>query len=183
MEAQAKEMMQAILGRRTARRFQHKDVSDEIIMQLMGAAFSAPTRLGRKPWQFVVIRSPEIKAQLGKLLRLEDAYLHAPVFVAVCAEKGVTETWDLDAGAATQNLLVAASAMGLASAWIASPINPAWERLSEVFFKLTRAPAGIGLVAIVALGYPAEELPAHTEQEVYEQQKVHFENWNDTRGA
>ena len=182
MEAQAKDMLGTILARRTTPKFLAKEVPPAAIAQLMQMAMFAPTRHGRRPWQFLVMRKPELKAELASALRLEPDYGKAPVYVAILGERSTSDAWDLDGGAAAQNLLVAATAMGLGSAWIASPVNPLWDKLEGVLAKATHTPADLGLVAILAPGYPAEELPAHTEEEVYEQHRVHFGTWGSTRG-
>ena len=182
MATQGNEMLETILARRTAHSFQKKEVDDAAIAQLLQMAMLAPTRLGRRPWHFIVIRNAESKAKLAALLRLDANLAEAPVFIAVLGEKRITDAWDLDGGAATQNLMVAATAMGLATAWIASPVNPIWDRLDGELAQLAHIPVEVGLVAILAVGYPAEPMPAHTEAEVYEQQRVHFERWGNTLG-
>jgi len=182
MEAQGKDMLGTILARRTTRKFLAQAVPDTTIVQLMQMAMFAPTRLGRRPWQFIVMRKPEVKAQVASALHLEADYAAAPIYVAVLGDKEATDAWDLDGGAAAENLLVAATAMGLGSAWIASPVNPLWDKLDALLTQLTHKPPAMGLVGILAVGYPAEAEPAHTEGEVYEQHRVHFETWGATRG-
>jgi nitroreductase len=182
METQGNAMLDTILARRTASKFAAKAVADATIREVIQSAMYAPTRLGRRPWHFLVMQSAASKAQLVSSLRLDAAIAEAPVLVAVLGEKRITDTWDLDAGAATQNMLVAATAMGLASAWIASPVNPLWDKLGDLLSALAHIPVDVGVAAIVALGYPAEALPAHTQVEVYEQHRVHFERWGNTLG-
>ncbi len=182
MGTQGNVMVDTILARRTAFQFAAKEVTEATISQLVQSAMYAPTRLGRKPWHFLVLRGAAAKGQLVAALRLDAAMAQAPVLVAVLGEKRITDTWDLDAGAATQNLLVAATAMGLASAWIASPVNPMWDKLDGVLAQMAHIPVEIGVAAIVALGYPVEPAQPHTEAEVYEQHRVHFERWGNTLG-
>jgi len=182
MEAQAMDMLGTILARRTTRKFLAKEVPDDVILRLMQMAMFAPTRLGRRPWEFIVMRKPEVKARVASALRLEADYAGAPVYVAVLGDKEATDSWDLDGGAAAENLLIAATSMGLGTAWIASPVNPLWDRLDALLTEVTHKPPAMGLVAILALGYPAEAEPAHTADEVYEQHRVHFETWGATRG-
>jgi nitroreductase len=182
MEVQAKEMLDAILRRRTTSTFTNKPVSDETIAQLMQMAMFAPTRLGRRPWQFVVLQDAQIRQKLGSALKLGPDTMAAPVLVAMCGDKRLSDAWDLDAVAAAQNLMVAATTIGLGTAWVAGPVNPLWEHFGELFAKTLNVPAGIGLVALLAIGYPADAKPSHTEADVYEQSHVHFERWGNTRG-
>lgn len=175
-------MLDTLLRRRTTRKFLKKDVPDEIVEQIVQMAMFAPTRLGKRPWHFVVLRDENTKKHLANVLRLSQGVVEAPVLIAVCADRRASETGDLDAAAATQNLLVAATALGLGSAWVAGSVIPLWEEANQAFIRAVRAPEDIMFVSLVALGYPAEEVPAHTEQEVYEQHRVHFERWGNTRG-
>lgn len=182
MEEQKNVMIDTILRRRTARKFLKKPVPKSVIEDLLQMAMFAPTRLGKRPWHFIVIQDSDVKARLVKSLQISPEFADAPAFIAVTGEKGVSETWDLDAAAATQNLLIAATGSGIASAWIAGMVNPAWDKANDVFVEAIQSPKEVALVALVAIGYPAEELPAHTPAEVYEQHRAHFERWGNTVG-
>jgi len=178
-----REVLNTILRRRTTRKFSNEDVSEQTIEQVLEMAMFAPTRLGEQPWHFIVIRDEDIKRRLRSSLRVSDGCGEAPVLVAVYAERNGTHQWDLDAGAATQNLLLAATALGLGSAWIANPTSADWATTSDWFCKIIGGPDNVSLVALVALGYPAEELPAHTESEVYDEDVVHFERVSPQHGT
>jgi nitroreductase len=140
-------------------------------------AMYAPTRLGKRPWHFVVIRDQETGQRLRKSLRVNENFGEAPVLVAVLAEagKGFPRQWDLDAAAATQNMLLAATALGVGSSWVANPTSPAWSRASDWLCDQLGAPSNMTLVSLVALGHAVETPPPHTPDEVYDQKAVHHE--------
>ena len=168
-------ILDSILRRRTTIKFSRKPVAGKTIENVLEMAMFAPSRLGQRPWEFVVIRDPDIQQKLRSSLHVRKGYGEAPVLVAVVANTSNGYQWDLDAGAATQNLLIAATAYGLGSAWIANPTSEEWATTSDWLCEGIGAPDDARLIALVALGHPAEELPPHTAEEVYDEKAVHFE--------
>ena len=168
-------ILDSLLRRRTTVKFSHKPVAGKTIENVLEMAMFAPSRLGQRPWEFVVIRDPEIQKQLRASLHVRKGYGEAPVLIAVTADTSNGYQWDLDAGAATENLLVAATAYGLGSAWVANPTSEEWATTSDWLCEIVGAPDNVRLVALVALGHAAEALPPHTPDEVYDKNAVHFE--------
>lgn len=172
---QNEEILESILSRRTTRTFSNRPVAGKTIEHVLEMAMFAPSRLGQRPWQFVVIRDPETRRRMRESLRVRNGYADAPVLVAVVAVTGGSPQWDLDAGAATENLLIAASSHGLGSAWIANPASEEWATTSDWLCETIGAPDNVRLVALIALGHPKTALPPHTAEEVYDRKAVHFE--------
>lgn len=174
-------MFDTILRRRTVHRFEKREIPNETIEQLLQTAMFAPTRLGKRPWHFVVITDTEMKRKLTQALAISDEFAGAPVFVTVLAER-LSSEWDLDAAAATENLLIAATALGLGSAWLGGRHAAGAVDASRTFSELAKVPKEVELVSVVALGYPAEEIMPRSQTEAYEQHRVHFERWGNTKG-
>jgi nitroreductase len=168
-------VLNSILRRRTTIKFSRKPVASETIENILQMAMFAPSRLGQRPWEFVVIRDSEMQKRLRTSLRVRKGYGEGPVLIAVTANTSNGYQWDLDAGAATENLLIAATAHGLGSAWVANPTSEEWATTSDWLCEIIGAPEEVRLVALVALGHPAEELPPHTAEGVYDRNAVHFE--------
>jgi len=175
-------VLEGILRRRTVRRFTSEPVDDSLVEGLLESAMRAPTRLGSRPWHFFVIRKPEAKQRLLTLLQADPSLAEAPAFVLVAAERDRSVEWDLDAAAATENLLLAAASVGLGSTWIASNLASVLDRGGTTFREIVRAPEYFGLVSLVALGYAQEPQDPHKPEDVYMQDRAHFGKWGGTRG-
>ena len=153
------ELFEAIRGRRSVRRFQEKDVPQELITQLIDAARWAPSAGNLQPWEFVVVRDPELKKALARAALNQMFIAQAPVVIVVCADeirsgsvygpRGSTLYCIQDTAAATQNLLLAAHALGLGACWVGAFSEDEVRRVLGI-------PLGVRPVAIVPVGYPAE---------------------------
>ena len=159
-----------ILSRRSIRRFTAEKSSENQIRLLLEAAMAAPTALNLQPWHFVVVQDPEKLAELRKILPFGK--MAAPLAISVCGNLGsvkklVTERfWVQDCSAATENLLLAANALGLGAVWCGvHPIN----RLESSVRKILRMPETVIPLNIVYVGHPAEEKPARTQ---YDEAKI-----------
>jgi len=167
------QMLRTILARRTHTAFQDTPVPESALNHILSAGMLAPTRFHQRPWHFIILRDAEVKQEIASALRLKPSLAGAPIWIAVVAEEDGPAAWDLDAAAAAQSMLIAATALGLGSAWLMPWLgNPdALERVEQ----LLGLPANVHLAMILAVGFPAEELPAHREEGVYESSRVHLE--------
>jgi nitroreductase len=168
------EALEAILTRRSIRKYTDKAVPKEAVEKLLEAAMSAPSAMNSQPWEFVVIRDR------AKLLALRDAHPYAQMLtearlaVAVCgvlARESYPGYWMIDCSAATQNLLLAAHALGLGAVWLG--VHPRPERI-EPISRLLELPEGVIPLALVAVGYPAERKEPSRR---FESGRIHFEHW------
>jgi len=89
----------------------------------------------------------------------------------VCGNERASHHWVADASAATQNLLLAVTALDLGAVWVG--IYPGADR--EAYVRQVLAiPDEIRVLCLVPIGYPAESKSARTQ---YEESKVHYERW------
>lgn len=150
-------------GRRSVRRFEgDRDVSDEMVGRLLQAAISAPSAGNRQPWHFFVVRKAETKLGLAQAAWGQHFVAEAPVVIVVCADplrsgarygrRGMELYCLQDTAAATQNILLAAVALGLGACWVG-----AFDE--QVAAKVLDLPSHLRPVAIVPIGYPAELPP------------------------
>ncbi|MBC7131114.1 nitroreductase family protein [Candidatus Bathyarchaeota archaeon] len=154
------EVFEAIKGRRSVRSFRETPVSDDIVKQLIDAARWAPSAGNIQPWEFIIVRKPEIKHRLAEAALGQFFIEEAPVVIVVCANelrsaqgygmRGRTLYCIQDTAAATQNIHLAAYSMGLGTCWVGA------FREEEVRHILG-IPQGIRPVAIIPVGYPAEK--------------------------
>jgi nitroreductase len=141
----------------------------------------APNRLNRQPWRFVVIRDKKLQQLLADLLRIHPYLEVAPVVIAVCALPEASLTWMMDISAATENMLLAATAMGLAGTWVGEPDSVLWNMCEEMLHDALGIPLNVRIPALVALGYPAEGLPAHGRHDRFDRTKVHYGKWGELK--
>lgn len=152
--------LKVIMNRTSCRVFQHKEVEQEKIEQLLRAAMAAPTALNAQPWHFIVINDPEIMKQLSTPSPHTGFLESAPLAIALCGDMNKKanaiegQYWEHDVCAATENLLLAAEALGLGATWTGS--YPVKERM-ETDKKALQLPDHIIPISIVAIGYPAME--------------------------
>jgi nitroreductase len=177
MAEKSNEVLDTIMRRRTVRKFIKKDVPQEVIDQLVQAALYAPTRLGKRPWHFILISDAKVKESLASVLKLHPVVAEAPAVIAICGNRNASTTWNLDCAAAAENILIAAASLGLGAAWIGGHSTALWEAVDSVFAEAVCSPAEIGLLSLIAIGYASEELPAHTEKDVWNPNRVHYEKW------
>jgi len=165
------DVFEAIKGRRSVRAFTNKPVSDEEVMKLIDAARWAPSAGNIQPWEFVVVRDPEIKRG-PSVAALDQTFIEeAPVVIVVCANqlrsgsgygsRGVNLYCLQDTAAAIQNMLLAAHALGLATCWIGAFYE-------EEARKVLHIPNGVRPIAIIPVGHPAEKPEAPERRPISE---------------
>ena len=98
--------------------------------------------------------------------------LEAPLCIAVCGDKTIsTRYWVQDCSAATENLLLAAVAVGLGAVWLG--VYPREERVRAIR-KVLNIPETIVPLNLISIGHPAEEKEPRTQ---YDELRVHREHW------
>jgi nitroreductase len=138
--------IEAIKSRRSCRDFLPDEVDKAVIEDLIDCARFAPTGRGEQPWEFVVVTERALRARIAALATYGKFIAQAPVCVAVFCK--ATTYYLEDGSAATQNILLAATAHGLASCWVAGDKKA----YAEEVRTLLGAPEGYKLVSLVAVG-------------------------------
>jgi len=165
-------MIDAILARRSIRRYTDEPVSDADIRTLLEAGMSAPSGSNRKPWHFVTVTDRAMLDALADSAPYWKMLAEAPLAIVVCGDPAISEKyWDQDAVAATENILIAVSMMGLGAVWLGS--HPTPERMDSVR-SIVGVPANIVPVTVLSIGHPAEEKEARTQ---YDEERVHRGQW------
>ncbi|MBN1218244.1 MAG: nitroreductase family protein [Anaerolineae bacterium] len=197
-------MLDMMRKRRTIRQFTDEDVSPEQVETLLEMAMCAPNRLDRRPWHFVVIRDKELQKQLAGILRVHPYLEKAPVLIAVCGLPDVSRTWLMDISAATENMVLAATALGLGATWLGCPGDVLWDRCEKMLLNALGIPRDnrgviqrvlgrwnrwfwgeatklsfqtIRIPALVAVGHPAQEPPPHSKHDRFDATRVHYGRW------
>ncbi len=165
-----------LFSRRSVRVYQHVDVSDDLVRDLLEAAMSAPSAVAKDPWEFIVIRQPEILAKIADGLPNGKMLTDAPVGIVICGDLNRAHDGQLsymlqDCSAAIENLLLAATALGLGACWLG--VHPREDRVAHLR-SLLNIPQSVIPVATIAIGWPAELPEARTR---YRDGAVHRNTW------
>lgn len=167
--------IELIKKRRSIRRFLDKPIEKEKIDQLIEAALRAPSSKGENPWEFIVVTDRELLQRLSLAKEHGSTFLKgAPLGIVVCADPKQCDVWVEDASIAAIFIHLAASSLGLGSCWIQIRLRRHNQEKSsnDYVAEQLQLPPHLQVEAIVAIGYPAEELPAHTQDEL-QYEKVH----------
>jgi nitroreductase len=163
-----------IHARRSIRKYSAEAVSDADVTELLEAAMAAPSAGNQQPWHFVVIRDRAALNAIPGFHPHASMAPHAPVAILVCGDPTLEKHpgyWVQDCSAATENLLLAATAKGLGAVWCA--VYPKPERV-EGFARLLGLPAHVIPLAFVPIGHPAESKPPARR---YNPERVHTNRW------
>jgi len=140
--------IEALRTRRSCRKFAAKDVGRDVVETVVDAGRLAATARNEQPWDFVVVTDAGVRRQIAAMTDYGPFIADAPVCIGVLAKQ--TKYYLEDGSAATQNILLAAHALGLGACWVAGDKKP----YAPKVVKALGAPADMNLVALVALGWP-----------------------------
>lgn len=166
------ELLKALQKRRSVRRFTEEAVSKEDIDILLHAAMSGPSACNARPWEFYVIEDKTILQNLHKATKY--ANMNAPLAIVVCGNLShalpapLTDFWIQDCSAATENILLAATDIGLGSVWCG--IYPNDKAVANVKIALGLPEEHIPL-NIILVGHP-DQFPEPRDQ--YDEKCVHM---------
>lgn len=139
-----------ILSRRSIRKYEDKEIPKDVLDKIVEAGRQSPSAANRQPYRFVIVTDSETKNELKGLL---SSFLkNAPVVIVGCANQKalLTGKWAaIDTAIALQDMVLVAWSLGLGSCWIGS-FN------EQKIKQLLKVPEDWKIVALIALGYPAE---------------------------
>ena len=151
------ELKDVLQKRRSIRSFTDKKVSKEQIDLLLHAAMSGPSACNKKPWKFYVITNEEKLSELKKATRFSN--FNAPLAIVVCGNLkkalplNLSSYWIQDCSAATENILLHATDLGLGSLWCGvHPQKRAEQNLSKILCLDDKCIP----LNIIYIGYPNE---------------------------
>lgn len=169
-----------IMTRTSIRTYEDRPIEDEKVEKLLRAAMAAPTAGNKQPWKFVVIKDKQTLKTISEHFNTMKMAEQAPLAIVVCGDMENTfpadgrDYWVEDASAASENLLLAAHAMGLGAVWCG--IYPMQERVTYLK-QLLQLPETIVPLNVIPIGYPAEN-PAPKDK--WKPENIHYEKWGDT---
>ncbi|MDR1458535.1 MAG: nitroreductase family protein [Puniceicoccales bacterium] len=166
--------MDAILSRQSVRDYTSEPVATEQVSMILKAGFAAPSAMGSRPWHFLAIDDRTVLGNLAGLHSYAGMLRLAPFAVLICGDRSlevIADKFEQNCSAATENILIAATALGLGSVWVG--IYPD-EGLMKKFREALNIPEKIFPFAIVPIGYPKKSL---SPRESYIPERVHMNRW------
>lgn len=149
-----------ILKRTSVRSYEDRAVESEKVEKLLRAGMAAPTAVNKQPWHFIVITDKNQLQKLSEANPNAGMAAKAPLAIVVCGdmdkalEGDAREFWVQDCSAATENILLAATGMGLGAVWTGT--YPSKERCAAVADVL-RLPETLIPLNTIVIGYPDTE--------------------------
>jgi len=148
--------LEAIFTRRSIRAYTSEPVSEEDLKVILEAAMNAPSASNRQPWHFIVV---DDRSKL-------DAIMEVHPYSKMLAQAPLAIV-----SAATENLLLAARALGLGTVWLG--VYPREDRVNGIS-RIFQLPAHVKPLAVVAVGHPAEE---KGRVDRWQEERVHRNQW------
>lgn len=172
----ARIVLDNIATRASVRQFTDQPVSDVVMEEILRAGMAAPSAVNKQPWAFVVVTEPERIAALNEVHPYANLKT-ATAAVIVCGdmdkalEGRAREYWVQDCSAVTENILLAAHALGLGAVWCG--VYPSPDRVAAVS-EVLGLPGSIVPLNIVTMGYPAAEVQP---KDKWDPARIHYQQW------
>ena len=167
------ELFEAIEKRASVRTLRPAKVSEADLKRILDAGRRAPSGRNRQPTELIVVTKPET---LKALAKSQACIADVGLAIVVAADPAKSEYWLEDVAAATENMLLAITALGYASVWIEGTLLRA-----EGDHKQTLGvPEGMRLMVVLPIG-EAVEPPKQAEKRPLSE-VVHWERYGEKRG-
>lgn len=145
--------IKAIKKRRSIRKFKNKKIDRSKIKKILETGRWAPSGLNNQPWKFKLIEDKDLKRKIAKLTDCSFIVESANCLICVFLDKNKVYNMEKDlqsTGACIQNMLLAATSLGVGTCWLGEILNNRGK-----VHSLLKMPSNLKLEAVVALGIPA----------------------------
>jgi len=164
-ETQIENFFDVVTRRRSIRKYKDIEIPDEHITQMLEAARLAPSTNNTQPWRYIVVKDPETIELLSLVAGGQKFIANAKAVIIALANRaasccpGNPSLWHVqDTMIATEHLVLAATALGYGSCWVAMLDSRNSQNIVAVKQAL-RIPEAADIVALVTLGVP-DEVPS-----------------------
>lgn len=162
--------MKEIFERRSIRKYLDKKISDDDIKKILKAGMNAPTARNLKPYEFIVVRNKETLIKLSEMKKNAIFAKDSNVVVVLLARE-LSDYWQQDLGAVSQNMLLQATELGIGSCWVGIAPNIEYEKYTR---NLLNIPDDVRVFSLMTLGYSGEEKQINNN---YYEEKIHYEKF------
>ena len=177
-EAAQKAVFENIMTRTSIRQFTSEPVPAEMVEQMLRAGMAAPTAMNSQPWEFVVINDRDTLDKLAGQLRYAKMLQQAPLAIVVCGRDKWLDRegnerdnifWVDDCAAATENILLAAHALGLGAVWTAAKDDRA-----AIVKEALGIPEDLNTLCVIPIGFPADN---PQPKDKWKPEKIHYNRY------
>ncbi|WP_319541199.1 nitroreductase family protein [uncultured Pseudodesulfovibrio sp.] len=168
------DIMEALLTRRSIRKFEDKPIPDDMVRQILEAAMMAPSAGNAQPWQFIVVNDRNILDGMAGIHVHMKMVTQAALGIIVCADLSKEKYpgyWVQDCSAAMQNLLLAAHGLGLGAVW--TGIHPVEDRV-KAFTEMFNLPENIIPLGFAPIGWPAQHINSESR---FLEDRIHYNTY------
>ncbi len=172
-------ILENIMTRTSVRSYTSQGVTDSEVETLLKAGMAAPTAGNRQPWSFIVLNDRAVMDEIGEIIVGARHIEGAPLAIAVCGSPLLSykvpldEYWVQDCSAATENILLAAHAMGLGALWCGAYPNTEADRQGKLA-KLLNLPQDVNVLSIIVVGHPDKP---QVVKDKWKPEKVHYNSY------
>jgi len=168
------EIQEAILTRRSIRKYTNEKISEDLITAILRAAMYAPSAMNQQPWHFIVVDDSALLKKLSQIHPYGEMLSDASFGILVCGDEKLQLTkdyWPVDCSNATQNILLSAHGYGLGAVCLG--VYPSEERMKDMR-NVFNLPGYVYPFALISLGYPAEKKSMPSR---FDPQRIHKNKW------
>ncbi len=174
------DMLNAILHRRSIRRYTSDAIPQEQLEAVLYAGLAAASSKNRRPWEFIVVRRREMLDHLcGCRPGAANLLAHCDTAIVVAADSELVDVWVEDCASAMTQMHLMADSLGLGSCWLQVRLRKTPDGLQDTQDYVRKAlgiPAKYSVMAILTLGIPAEHPDARTIDDLLHE-KIHLEHF------
>jgi nitroreductase len=160
--------LECLKTRRSVRKFLPESISEMAIQEMIDAGRLAATARNVQPWEFIFVTNPDTRKKLADIMEYGKFIAEAPLCIVVLSKE--TKYFLEDGSAATENILLAAHALGYGACWVAGDKKD----YAPDVCKLLGVPEGYRLISSIAVGKPATSsspAPKRNLEEVIHREK------------
>lgn len=160
------ELKEVLLKRRSIRKFKEDKITKDIIEELLHAGMSGPSACNKRPWKFYVVSNENKLEELRKASMFSK--IKAPLAIIVCGDlkrrlpMAFSTYWIQDCSAATENILLRVTDLGLGAVWCG--LHPQ-KKAEENVRKILNVNEKEVPMSLIWIGYPDEEQAARDQYE------------------
>ncbi len=169
-------VIDCIMTRASVRSYTGEQINDSIVEKILRAGMAAPTAANQQPWHFIVVNEQNLKDSITAAFEYTKMVENCSFAVVVCGDMDnlfqddIHEGgfWVEDCSAASENMLLAAHALGIGGVWCGIyPLKDREQRLSSIL----NLPSNLTPLNVMAFGYPAQPV---APKDKWAPAKIHY---------